>query len=76
MSGTGALNGVHLCSEWVYGAVLLRYSRQLIGSCTITATGWVTCQVLVHLTVFICEVSGRKVQFCWDTAGSWLVVVQ
>ena len=63
-SGTGALNGVHLCSEWAYSAVLLRYSGQLVGSCTISATGWITGQVLVYLTVFICVVCGRTVQFC------------
>jgi len=69
-SVTGALNGVHLCSEWADSAVLLRYSRQLVGSCTVTATGWITGQLLVHLTVFICVVIERTVQFCWDTAGS------
>jgi len=63
-SGTGALSGVYLCSEWAGSAVLLRYSRQLVGSCTVTATGWITGQVLVHLAVFICVVSGRAVQFC------------
>jgi len=31
-SGTGGLNGVHLCTEWADCAVLLRYSRQLVGS--------------------------------------------
>jgi len=63
-SGTGALNGVHLCSEWADGEILLRYSRQVVGSCTVTTTAWITGQVLVHLTVFICVVSGRTVQFC------------
>jgi len=63
-SGTGALNGVHLCSEWAGSAVLLRYSGQLVGSCTVTETGWIRGQLLVHLTVFICIVSGRTVQFC------------
>ena len=37
MSGTGALNGVHLCSGWADSVVLLRYSRQLVGSCTTSA---------------------------------------
>jgi len=75
-SGTSALNGVHLSSEWADSAVLLRYCGQFVGSCTITARGWITGQVLVHLTVFIFVVSGRKLQFCSDTAGSWLLVVQ
>jgi len=64
MSGIVALNGVYLCSEWVDSAVLLRYSGQLVGSCTVTATGWITCQVLVNVTVFICVVNGWTVQFC------------
>jgi len=63
-SGTGALKGVHLCSEWEGSAVLLRCSGQLVGSCTVSATGWITDQVLVYLTVFNCVVSGRTVQFC------------
>jgi len=57
-SGTGARKGVHLCSEWADSAAQLRYIKQLVGSCTVTATGWVTGQVLVHLTVFICVASG------------------
>jgi len=64
MSGTGALNGVILCSEWAGSAVLLRYSGQLVGSCTVMATDWTTGQVLVHLKVFICVMIGRTVQFC------------
>jgi len=63
-SGTGALKGVHLCGEWADSAVLLRYSRQLVGRCTVTAKGWIRGQVLVHLKVFICVVSRRTVQFC------------
>ena len=63
-SGTDALNGVHLCSEWADSAVLLRYSGQLVGSCTLRSTGWISVHVLVHLPVFICVVSGRTVQFC------------
>ena len=62
-SGTGALKGVHLCGEWADSAVLLRYSRQLVDSCTVKATGWITGQVLVDLKVFICVVSVRTVQF-------------
>ena len=62
-SGTGALNGVHLCSEWADSAVLLRYSGPLFGSCTVTPTAWIRRQVLVHLTVFICVVIRRTVQF-------------
>ena len=38
-SCTGALNGVHLCSVCAVYAVLLWYSRQLVCSCTVTATG-------------------------------------
>jgi len=62
--GTGAIKGVPQCSEWADSAFLLRYSRQLLGSCTVTATGWVTSQLLVHLTVFVYVVSVRTVQFC------------
>jgi len=61
ISGTGTLNGVHLCGEWADSAVLLRYSRQFVGSFTVTATGWIKVQLLVLLTVFIFEVSVRAV---------------
>jgi len=60
---TGALNGVHLCSEWADSAVLVRYSGQKIGSFTVMTTDWIRGQVLVHLKVFICVVRGQAMQF-------------
>ena len=63
MSGTGALKSDHLCSKLAGSVVLLRYSGQLVGSCILTATGWIRSQLLVHLTVFICVVIRRTVQF-------------
>ena len=35
MSGNFPLNGIFLCGVTVGNAILLRYSRQLVGSCTI-----------------------------------------
>ena len=34
-AGTLQLNGIHLCGVTAGNAVLLRYSRQLVGSCII-----------------------------------------
>ena len=72
-SGTGAFNGVHLCSVWAR-VQIFEIKPAVFCCCTVTATGWIRSQVLVHLKVFFCVVFGRKVQFCCDKAGGFLVV--
>jgi len=61
-SGTGALKGIQLRGLWADSAVVLGYSGQFGGSCTITATGLIIGQVLLHLMLFICVEIGYTLQ--------------
>jgi hypothetical protein len=50
-SSTFPLNGIHLCGASVGSAVLLRYSRQLVGSCTINELFPVKLKVKIKFTL-------------------------
>jgi len=52
------------------------FCRQSQLKAGITVTCWIRGKVVFQLPVFIFAVCRRAVQFCWGTAGNWLVVVQ